>query len=296
MDRLSALKVFAEVARRGGFSAAAEALDMSRAMVTRHVMELEQWLGVRLLQRTTRRVSLTDAGEQCLLRAEYMLALAEEMAAEVAPADGMLRGRLRLTCSLSFAQAQLAAALSAFLSLHPQLKVELDAGDRAVNLLEARVDLAIRIGNEADPGLVARPLGRCDSALVAAPAYLARHGLPLRPADLVGHRCLGHTRFGRNAWTLARDGVVEQVAVACHFTANDAVTLVQAAVAEGGIALVPTYLASPLLANGSLRPVLAEWAPPALTVQALYPSRKHLSPALRALLDFLVAYFAQPRW
>ena len=198
MDRLTAMQVFADVAASGSFTASAERLGMSRAMVTRYVAEMEQWLGARLLQRTTRRVTLTDAGEQALRRCLQMLALAEETEDEVAPPDGTLRGQLRLTSSMSFGHAHLAAAISDFLALHPQLKIDLNVGD--------------------------------------------------------------------------------------------------AALAGGGIALQPTYLAAPLLASGQLHPVLAEWAVPQMTIYALYASRRHLSPAVRALLDFLLARFAGAPW
>ena len=189
MDRLTAMQVFVEVAQSGSFSATADKLDMSRAMVTRYVGELEQWLGARLLQRTTRSVTLTDAGESCLRRSQQMLALVENVEEETSQHGSALRGQLRITCSMSFAYAQLAAAVADFLAQHPQLKIDLNASEGALNLVEARIDLAIRISAEPDPMLIARPLARCDSLLVAAPAYLARHGMPQLP-PLVSSRVI----------------------------------------------------------------------------------------------------------
>lgn len=296
MDRLTAMQVFADVAASGSFTASAERLGMSRAMVTRYVAEMEQWLGARLLQRTTRRVTLTDAGEQALRRCLQMLALAEETEDEVAPPDGTLRGQLRLTSSMSFGHAHLAAAISDFLALHPQLKIDLNVGDAALNLVEARIDLAIRISSEPDPALIARPLASCQSVLVASPAYLAAQGWPQQPADLARHRCLGYANFGRSTWRFGRDGEWQSVSVPTRFTANEATVLLHAALAGGGIALQPTYLAAPLLASGQLQAVLAEWAVPQMTIYALYASRRHLSPAVRALLDFLLARFAGAPW
>lgn len=296
MDRVTAMRVFADVATSGSFSASAERLEMSRAMVTRYVAEMEQWLGARLLQRTTRRVTLTDAGEQALRRCLQMLALVAEVEDEVAPADGGLRGQLRLTSSMSFGHAHLAPALAEFLAQHPLLKLDLNVGDAALNLVEARIDLAIRISSEPDPALIARPLARCDSLLVASPAYLVVAGTPQTPAELAGHRCLGHSNVGRSSWQLQRGEVRETVSVATRFTANDATVLLHAALADGGISLQPSYLAGPLLRDGRLQQVLPDWQPPAMTIYALYPSRRHLSPAVRALLDFLVAWFSRQHW
>lgn len=297
MDRLTAMKVFSEVAATGSFTATADRLEMSRAMVTRYVAEMEQWLQARLLQRTTRSVTLTDAGEIALRRCQQMLAISQDLEEESATtAQGELRGQLRLTCSVSFAFAQLGAAIADFLALHPQLKIDLDASEGSVNLVEKRIDLAIRISAEPDPLLVGRPLAPCASALVASPAYLADHGTPQEPADLARHRCLSYANFGRSVWELSRGDRTERVAVSARFSANEATTLMRAALSGGGIALQPTYLVSPLLRSGELRAVLPEWSLPVMTIHALYPSRRHLSPAVRALLDFMVLRFAQAPW
>jgi DNA-binding transcriptional LysR family regulator len=296
MDRLTAMQVFVEVAGSGSFSATADKLDMSRAMVTRYVGELELWLGARLLQRTTRSVTLTDSGESCLRRSQQMLALMENVEEETASRSDALRGQLRITCSMSLAYAQIAAAVVDFLKLHPQLKVDLNASEGALNLVEARIDLAIRISAEPDPMLIGRVLAPCASVLVASPAYLAEHGVPLAPADLATHRCLSYANFGKSVWKLSRGDEQTQVSVASHFSANEATALLRAALAGGGIALQPTYLANPHLADGSLHTVLPEWKLPDMAIYALYPSRKHLSPAVRALLDFLVERFAKVPW
>ncbi|MFN3440467.1 MAG: LysR family transcriptional regulator [Acidovorax sp.] len=297
MDRLTAMRVFAEVATSGSFSASADKLDMSRAMVTRYVGEMEQWLQARLLQRTTRSVTLTNAGELALRRCQQMLALTEDLEEETATTtEGALRGQLRITCSVSFAFAQMGAAIADFLAQHPQLKIDLDASEGSLNLVEKRIDLAIRISAEPDPLLIGRPLARCDSALVASPAYLAAHGTPQLPADLAQHRCLSYANFGKSVWQLTRSDEVAKVGVTSHFSANEATTLMRAALAGGGIALQPTYLVNPYLQSGELQAVLPEWNLPVMTIYALYPSRRHLSPAVRALLDFLVGRCAGVPW
>jgi DNA-binding transcriptional LysR family regulator len=296
MDRLAAMRVFVEVAGMGSFSAAADKLDMSRAMVTRYVAELEEWLGARLFQRTTRSVTLTDAGEHCLRRSQQMLSLMQDVEEETSRHGGELRGQLRITCSMSFAYAQMAAAVVDFLKLHTQLKIDLDASEGALNLVEARIDLAIRISAEPDPALIGRLLAPCTSVLVASPAYLASQGVPGSPADLAAHRCLTYANFGKSTWTLSRGAEQVQVRVSSHFSANEATALLRAALAGGGVALQPTYLANPHLADGSLQQVLPDWTPPDMAIYALYTSRRHLSPAVRALLDFLVGRFAGRPW
>jgi DNA-binding transcriptional LysR family regulator len=296
MDRLAAMQVFVEVAGTGSFSAAADKLDMSRAMVTRYVGALEQWLGARLLQRTTRRVTLTDAGENCLRRSQQMLSLMEDVQQETSSQEGTLRGQLRITCSMSFAYAQMAAAVVDFLALHPHLKIDLDASEGALNLVQARIDLAIRISAEPDPALIGRVLAPCASVLVASPAYLASHGVPASPADLAAHRCLTYANFGKSVWMLSRGQEQAEVRVSSHFSANEATALLRAALAGGGLALQPTYLAQAHLADGRLQRVLPDWTPPDMAIYALYTSRRHLSPAVRALLDFLADRFAGTPW
>ena len=296
MDRLTAMRVFCEVATSGSFSATADKLDMSRAMVTRYVSELESWLNARLLQRTTRSVTLTDAGEQCLRRSQQMLALMDNIEEETRSDDAELRGQLRLTCSTSFAFGHLARVISKFLALHPLLKIDLHVGDGTVNLVEARIDLAIRISSEPDPLLIARPLAICDSVLVAAPAYVRQAGLPAHPQDLPAHRCLSHANYGRNTWRFVRGDESVQIDIASHFSANDATVLLQAVLAGSGITLLPTYLMADHLDKGDLQIILPEWTAPPMTIYALFPSRRHLSPAVRALLDFLVEEFASQPW
>lgn len=296
MDRLIAMQVFTEVAKSGSFTATADKLDMSRAMVTRYVSELEQWLGARLLQRTTRRVTLTDAGENCLRRSEQMMALMENMEEETGSHEGELRGQLRITCSMSFAYAQIAAAIVDFLKRYPQLKIDLNISEGALNLVDARIDLAIRISAEPDPSLIGRVLAPCSSVLVASPAYLRAHGMPQTPAELAAHRGLSYANFGKSVWTLRRGEELVSIRISSYFSANEASALLCAAQAGGGIALQPVYLAKPHLEDGSLQVVLPEWQLPDMSIYALYPSRKHLSPAVRALLDFLAERFAGIAW
>lgn len=296
MDKLTAMRVFSQVAANGSFSATADQLQLSRAMVTRCITELEDWLHTRLLQRTTRKVTLTHAGEQFLQRCQQILALTDEVLAETAVLSSELQGQLRLTCSASFGYAQMASAIADFLALHPKLSIDMHVGDATINLVDARIDLAIRISNNPDPMLIARRLSSCASVLVAAPAYLAQFGTPVSPEALVNHRCMTHSIAGKQLWQFSRHSETCKVAVQSHFTSNDATVLLHAAVAGGGITALPTYLVSDYLASGQLTAILTDWSLPELAIHALYPSRRHLPIALRAFLDFLVLRFEKKRW
>lgn len=296
MDRLLAMRVFAQVAATGSFSATAEQMELSRAMVTRAIAELEQWLNARLLQRTTRRVSLTDAGEQFLQGCQQLLELSDKVACDLQDYNQALRGQLRLACSTSFAYAQMAGAVSDFLALHPQLKIDMNLSDVSVDLVDARIDLAIRITNNPDPMLVGRKLARCRSLVVAAPAYVARQGAPGVPDELVHHRCLAHAHVGRHLWHFSRASEATQVEINSHLSLNDANVLMQAVLAGSGIGLLPGYLVGPHIARGELLPLLPDWQVPEMSIYALYPSRRYLAPGVRALVDFLVARFATVQW
>jgi DNA-binding transcriptional LysR family regulator len=297
MDRLTATRVFVEVVERGSQTAAAEALEMSRAMVSRYLAELEGWVGARLLHRTTRKLSLTGAGEQLLGQCREMLAVAEAMQGVSQGRNDAPRGNLRIACSQSFAQAWLVHALNDFTDLHPQVSVDLLVGSQAVNLVEARIDLALRITNQLDPNLIARQLAVCRSLVCASPAYLARHGTPLRPEDLAQHNCLSYAYFGRSIWEFTRAGEPHAVAVSGNLSANESMVLLEAALAGGGISLQPRYSVSAHLRSGALVQLLPDYEPQQLGIHALYGTRRQMPPALRALLDFLLERLVdRPDW
>ncbi|MFJ1302320.1 LysR family transcriptional regulator [Pseudomonadota bacterium AL_CKDN230030165-1A_HGKHYDSX7] len=296
MDRLKAMQVFVEVADRGSLSAAAAHLDMSRAMVSRYLAELEEWVGVRLLHRTTRRLSLTPAGAETLPRCRRMLDLVGDMRDAVATPEASPRGLLRVTAPMSFGTSQLVGVVSEFVARYPGAAVDLMLVDRAVNLVEERVDLAVRITNDVDPNLIARHLADCRSLVCAAPAYLERAGLPARAEDLSLHNCLTHSYYGRSLWRFVRDGETVDVPVSGNITANEAVVLMRAALGGAGIALLPTYLAAPEVAAGRLRAILPECEPQVLGIHGVYASRRQMPLILRAMLDFLVERLGSAPW
>lgn len=292
MDRIRAMQVFTEVADRGSLTEAGEALDMSRAMVSRYLESLETWLGVRLLHRTTRRVSLTDAGAEAVPRCRQVLELTDDLQAAAGARSTAPTGKLRITTSTSFAQAHLAAAVSDFLKQHPQTQIELIALERTVNLVEERIDLAVRIGNLLDDTLVARRLATCHSVVCAAPAYLAAHGAPVTADQLRTHRCLTHTHVGPTEWRLQCDGKTVKVPVSGPLQSNEVAAMRQAALDGLGIALMPTYFISADVAEGRLVRLLPGYEPEQLGIHAVYLSRQHQPLLLRAMLDFLAERFS----
>ncbi|PJE39124.1 MAG: LysR family transcriptional regulator [Pseudomonas sp.] len=297
MDRLTATRVFVEVVERGSQTAAADALEMSRAMVSRYLGELETWVGARLLHRTTRKLSLTGAGEQLLGQCREMLAMADAMQSVSRTDEAAPRGTLRIACSQSLAQAWLVHALDDFTRLYPQVSVDLLVGSQAVNLVEARIDLALRITNQLDPNLIARQLAVCRSVVCATPAYLARHGTPQRPEDLAQHNCLSYAYFGRSIWEFSRAGEPHAVAVSGNLSANESMVLLEAVLADIGISLQPRYSVGAHLRSGALVQLLPDYEPQQLGIHALYGTRRQMPPALRALLDFLIKRLAdRPDW
>lgn len=296
MDRLTAMRVFVEVVETGSQTAAAERLEMSRAMVTRYLAELEGWLGARLLNRSTRRLSLTDVGEECLAHCRELLSQVGELQSAADARSAAPRGLVRLTMASLLGQT-LAPMVADYVRRHPAVHVDLLLVDRTVNLVEERVDLAIRISNDIDPLLVARKLGVCRSVVCASPAYLAERGTPQCPPDLAQHNCLTYAYFGKSQWRFRQAGQAQSVAVSGNLSANETSALLSAAVSGAGISHQPEFLAAPLLQSGALQQVLADYQPDELGIWGVYATRQFLPGAVRSLLDFLAERFsAEPAW
>ncbi|MEF0145493.1 LysR family transcriptional regulator [Pseudomonas guariconensis] len=297
MDRLNAMRVFVTVVDLGSQSAAADHLQLSRPVVSRYLAELEDWVGARLMQRTTRKLSLTAAGQQTLPRCRQLLELAGDLQAAVRQPDDAPRGELRISVSTSFGQAQLVDAVADYVRRYPGMKVELQMLDRTVNLVDERIDLAIRTSNDLDPNLIARRLTVCRSVVCAAPKYLAEHGMPQQVEELSQHNCLTHAYFGHSLWQFEVGGRHVAVPVQGNISANEAMTLQKAALAGAGIAMLPTYQAAGALRSGELVRLLPEARPRELNLNAVYTSRKHMPATLRSMLDFLAQRFTdEPQW
>ncbi len=291
------MRVFVSVVDLGSQSAAADHLDLSRPVVSRYLAELEDWVGARLMQRTTRRLSLTAAGQETLPRCRQMLELAGDLQAAVSTPDEAPRGELRISVSTSFGQAQLMDAVAEYVKRYPGVKIDLQMLDRTVNLVDERIDLAIRTSNDLDPNLIARRLTVCRSVICASPAYLRSNPTPLQVQDLSQHNCLTHSYFGRSLWHFEVRGEAVAVPVQGNISANEAMTLQRAALAGVGIAMLPTYQAAAALRSGELMRLLPHARPRELNLNAVYTSRKHMPATLRSMLDFLAERFtAEPQW
>ncbi len=226
-----------------------------------------------------------------------MLAVADAMQGVGRTQADTPRGTLRIACSQSLAQAWLVHALGDFTRLHPQVSFELLAGSQSVNLVEARIDLALRITNQLDPNLIARQLAVCRSVVCATPAYLAKHGTPQRPEELAQHNCLSYAYFGRSIWEFTRVGEPHAVAVSGSLSANESMVLLEAVLADAGLSLQPRYSVAAHLRSGALVQVLPDYEPQQLGIHALYGTRRQMPQAVRALLDFLIERLADsPEW
>jgi DNA-binding transcriptional LysR family regulator len=293
MDRLTAMQVFVTVVDSGSQSAAALQLDLSRPVISRYLAALEEWVGARLLHRTTRRLSLTPAGNEILARCRQMLDAADDLQGTVNQDQPQQapKGLLRITTSNSFGP-QLVYAVADYCQRYPGVAVDLVMLDRTVNLVEERIDLAIRLTTRLDPSLIARKLSVCRSTICASPAYLREHGTPKKVEDLALHNCLTHSYMGKSLWEFDHKGQHSSVAVSGNLSANDATVLLHAALAGAGIAHLPAYAAAPYVASGKLVALLPRHEPTVLGIYGVYASRKHISAALRTMLDFLAERFA----
>jgi DNA-binding transcriptional LysR family regulator len=295
MDRFNALTTFAKVVELGSFARAADRLSVSTSAVSRQVAELEAHLDVRLLNRTTRRLSLTEAGQAFYERCVQLLADLEETESSVRAAAVEPKGTLRITCGVTFGERYLAAAIAEFAGRHPQVSFDLDLSDRAVDLVEEGFDLAIRIGPIGHQALVSRRIGTTQFVCCASPGYLARYRAPSTPEDLVHHACLVYTYAAvASAWTFeSRDGTRHTPRIAPRHRTNNGRMLVELAAAGLGIVLEPDFILAPEVRSGRLQRVLPDYQPPRSPIAAVYPSRRHLSAKVRTFVDFLAERYAQ---
>ena len=299
MDRFQALTAFARVVETGSFARAAERLDVSVSAVSRQVADLEAHLGARLLNRTTRRLSLTESGQVFYERCVQLLADLDEAEQAVTAASIVPRGTLRLTASISFGIRYLAPAIAAFATQHPQLRFDIELSDRPVDLVDEGLDLAIRIGDIGSQALIARRIGIAEIICCAAPSYLADHPAPRAPDDLRHHACLTYAYSSEgNLWRFAdASGAMHEVRVAGPMHANNGAMLTALCVAGGGIAVAPDFIVADDVRAGRLLRLMPGYTPPAISISAAYPSRRHLSAKVRAFIDFLaLRYTSDPEW
>ncbi len=286
MDRFEAIGAFVAVVDENGFAAAARRLGVSASAATRLISALEERLGVRLLNRTTRAISLTDAGQRFLERARRILADLEEAERMAESERGEPSGRLVVSAPLVFGRLHVAPLICEFMTLHPRLQTELQLGDRMVNLVEEGIDLALRIGHLTNSGDIARRLGATRRVLAASPAYLDAMGVPTDPAELAAHRLIAFTILTpAQHWRFQRGGETRDVSVTPTYATNSADAAIWHATRDGGITMALSYQIDEHVRDGRLRLLLVDWEPPPYPIQFVYPSSRLLSLKVRAFID-----------
>lgn len=294
MDRLDAMNLFVRVAELGSFSAVAKQLGVARSVVTRQIAALEAHLGVKLMARSTRRLTLTSGGTAYLEKCRVILNLVE--AAETGVAEERLtpRGNIRISLPLSYGLKRLAPILLDFSQRYPEVALDMDYSDRRVNLIEEGIDLSIRVTRQLESGDVARKIGSSRMLVVAAPDYLARHGQPEKPAELANHICLGYTNAGSaQVWQFMVDGQLESIHVHSRINANNGEVLTEAAAQGLGITCQPDFIAESFLAESRVKEILLAYPTPVLGIYAMLPSNRHVPHRVRVLMDTLAERLAQ---
>ncbi len=298
MDRFHAIEAFVKVVEAGSFAGAATRLSVSVSSVSRLVADLEAHLGARLLNRTTRRLSLTEAGRTFHEHGVQLLADLDEAEASASAEAVVPRGTLRITCGTTFGNAHLAGAVAAFMARHPQVRFDVELSDRMTDLVDEGFDAALRIGGSAASNLVGRRIGTTALVCCAAPGYLARHGEPRVPEDLAQHPCLLYQYAAqRDVWTFdGPGGQVHRIRVSGPVSANGGSFLTALAREGAGITCEPDFAVGPDVRVGTLVPILRGYSPPSAPIHVMYPSRRHLSAKVRTFAQFLAERFAVAPW
>ncbi|RZL87207.1 MAG: LysR family transcriptional regulator [Variovorax sp.] len=288
MDSLELIKTFCEVAAQGNFSRAAKKLDMSKASVSKYVAELESRFGVRLLNRSTRSVSLTDAGALLLERSKPVLEMVALTQAELQEHANRPTGRLRIAATHGMGQGDLPQLLGQFMGHYPEVSISLQLTNRSIDMAEEAIDLALRFGPIEDDNLIVRKLARVELAVCASPTYWKKHGMPKHPADLAQHDALTLSRSGPHPqWRFEVDGKPLDVPVKSRMDATESAPLVQVAMQGFGVVYLPMLTVQSHIDDGELVPVLQDHVRSDMWLTAAYLQRRHNSAALRALVDFL---------
>jgi len=295
MDTLTRMRAFLQVVEAEGFSAAGRKLGRSKALLSKYVRELEDELGVLLINRTTRRFSLTEAGQTYYQRTSEIVREIDHLAETVRDSTGDIKGKIKITAPRTFSDAAIGQSLIDFAAEHPDIVLDIDLDDRVVDLVEEGYDLAIRITKLADSGLIARRLAPFRILLCAAPALIEQYGKPAHPRELQNVPCVIDTnaRYRYNWPFREADGSLISVSVQGRFEANSPFSVRAAAVAGIGFALVPDFIAQPAVESGQLVSLLEEYLDDGRGIFAVFPHRRHLPARVRALVDFLAQWLKQ---
>ncbi|MPY21332.1 LysR family transcriptional regulator [Shewanella psychropiezotolerans] len=291
MDRFTAMRSFVEVANTASFTQAADNLSLSRLQVSRHVQDLESWLKLRLLHRTTRKVSLTHAGEAALKRCERILDETAALEFEALSQADKLSGTIRITAPIGLSQNMLIDLVEDFTELHPLVNIDIFASDTYSQLVDERIDIALRYTQQPDESLIARKLFSIDSVLCASEEYLKLHGEPVSPAELTKHNCLVH--LGMSEWRFIRDNQQFSVEVKGNIQGNDVGLLLRSAIRGKGVVRLPCDLANPIIAAKQLQPILLDYYFPSSPLWAVYLSRSYQLPLVRQFIDFIAEQWQQ---
>ncbi len=291
------MQTFVRVAEAGSFTAVADQMDVARSAVTRQIAALEAHLGVKLIARSTRRLSLTSEGVRYLELARDILDRVSEAEGELTCGRKGLSGLIRASVPMTFGLLHLTPLILEFSRAHPDIRIDLDFNDRRVNLIEEGMDLALRITKQLDDTQVARRLTACRSVVAASPEYLKRHGEPKHPDELVDHACLAYSLVMRTAWPFMIGNEVHWVDIRGPITANNGNALQDAAVAGMGIVYQPTFIAADALRNGTLVPILKDFPTPVLDMFAVFPGGRFVPQRVRTFVDFLAEKLGpEPYW
>lgn len=289
---LARIRAFVQVFDAGGFSAAARQHGKSKALLSKYVTDLEDYLGVRLMNRTTRKLGLTEAGEAYYREASALLQQLDDLDATISDQTAQPRGLVRISAPRNLGETTLAPAIFAFIARNPLMSVDLRLEDRFVDLIEEGIDVALRITTLSDSSLIARKISDMRHVICASPALIERVGMPERGEALRGMPCVLDTNMpSHNTWRFIENGGPISVQVSGPARVNSPVAAMQAALAGLGFAVLPTYLADPQIAEGRLVPVLSDRMPEGPSLTAVYPHRRHLAGKVRALIDHLVGWF-----
>jgi len=293
MQDLARIRAFVQVFDAGGFSAAARQHGRSKALLSKYVTDLEDYLGVRLMNRTTRKLSLTEAGEAYYREASALLQQLDDLDATITDQTAEPRGLLRVSAPRNFGERTLAPVIFEFLAKYPKVTLDLRLEDRYVDLVDEGIDVALRISTMADSSLIARKIADMHVVVGAAPSLLKTHGTPTHPDQLRNLPCIVDVNLqGQSNWRFVEDGKTISVPVTGPVRVNSPLAARQAAEMGLGFVILPSYLADPAVASGALVPVLMPFLPTGQTLQAVYPHRRHLAGKVRALIDHLVDWFA----
>lgn len=296
MDKLDAMQIFVRVAEAGSFIAVAGHLNVARSAITRQISALEKDLGVKLMNRSTRQLSLTTAGSAYLEKCRVILNMVETAESGLAEKRGDLRGRIRMGLPISYGLRDLVPLLMQFAHRHPQIELSLDFSDRRSNLIEEGMDCTVRITGELEPGDIARKLGECRLLTLASPAYLSQHGKPKRPEELQHHECLAYASDMRTmSWGYHHKGQDISVPVRGRILANSGEALMQAAAKGFGITRQPDFIAAPFISDGRVVTLLDAYAPKPLGIYVLLPSNRFIPHRIGALIDFLSESIGQAK-